>query len=81
MRIMLLLLGQFQGFSLRRTVAGSCSHKCIDKKSKFVSDLHAEISPQTLARIRRSHDVLFKTAGKLAKGSGMLVTEIIEKGE
>lgn len=80
---MLLLLGQFQGFSfsLRRTVAGSCSHKCIDKKSKFVSDLHAEISPQTLARIRRSHDVLFKTAGKLAKGSGMLVTEITEKGE
>lgn len=50
------------------------------QQCKTVSDLRAELSPQTLARIRRGQDVLPKTAGKLARGLGVDVSDIIEKG-
>lgn len=50
------------------------------QQCKSTSDLRMGISPQTLSRIRKGYEVLPKTVGKLAKGLGVPVSAIIEKG-
>lgn len=56
-------------FKLDVALARSC---------KSLADLRSGTSPQTLQRIREGHEVMPKTAGRIAKALGVDVTEIVE---